>query len=81
MGLFPKLKLKKQPKISKKDKKELSEMVHGEMSQYVSREELTEYYNKIQKDENKRRIWNSLPPNKKVLFLKYLAGRNRNGKK
>ena len=80
MGLFPKLKLKKS-KIDKKEKKEIAEIVEKQMTQYVSHEELAKYYKQIEKDDNKKRIWNSLPANKKIRFLKYLAERNRSVKK
>jgi hypothetical protein len=60
---------------AKVDKKELDEAIAKELAPYITREELIGYLQKIQSDDKKKKLWESLSPRTKIKFLKYMAGK------
>ncbi len=57
------------------EKKEMMAAIEKELAPYIKREELKEYLNKIEEDERKKKIWESLTLHKKIRFLRYLSER------
>ena len=79
--LFPKLRLKKRQKQVKQiDEKNIKSLVHDELDGYIKKEDLQKYLADIQKDEHKRKIWNSLSSSKKLSLLRYLARKGQHEK-
>ena len=70
-------------KVAKLDKKELEVAIQQELAPYIKREELLEYLKKIEQDEKKKKLWDSLPVRKKIKLLRYLAEKKgvKDGKK
>lgn len=80
MGLFPRFKLKK--KVSRQDKNlTVREIVKDELSDYINKENLQGYIDKIKHDERKRRIWDGLSNQKKLKLLRYLENRKEKHEK
>lgn len=71
----------------KKDKvvgeKRLGEIIKGELSAYIKREELQGYLEDIERDKRKKELWDSLPAQKKMKVLRYALERKgeQHGKK
>ena len=71
MSLFPRIRIKK--KQSAKDSKlTVREIVKDELSEYINKENLQGYLDKIKRDERKRRIWDGLSNQKKLKLLRYM---------
>ena len=79
MGFFRRK--SKKPKVI--EKKDVEAAIQQELTPYIKREDLQEYLAKIKKDENKRKLWDSLSTRKKIRFLRYMADKKggEDGKK
>lgn len=79
--------LKVRPKKKRKalDEKQLKEIIERELGSrnYMSREDLRKYLDEIKKDEQKKRVWDSMPLRKKVRVLRYMIAKKgeKHGKK
>jgi len=62
-------------KAEKLRKKELEATIQQELAPYIKREELLEYLSKIEKDEKKKKLWDSLSVQKKIKLLRYVASK------
>jgi len=78
---FLKVRPRKKPKKISVDRTELEAIQQG-METSITREELREYLDKIEKDKEKKRIWDNLSARKKIKVLKYaLERKQKSGKK
>jgi len=80
MGLFK----RKRKNVSQPvDEKQLKEAFKRELGSYINRDDLKEYIDKINKDEEKKRLWDSLSSRKKIKLLRHLVGKKgeNDGKK
>ena len=73
MGLFPKLKFKKQAPENKK--LTVEEIVRRELQSYITQNDLQEYLKKIERDKEKKRIWDGLSNSKKIKLLRYVLNK------
>ncbi len=82
--MFFKLKPKqKRAKLDKAEIKKLEGSFDSRLQDYIKREELREYLAKIEKDERRKQVWNSLSTRKKLQLLRYVLSRKgeEHGKK
>lgn len=63
------VKRKKKDKVV--DEKRLGEIIKGELNDYIKREELQGYLERIERDKAKKKLWESLPAQKKLRLLRY----------
>jgi len=78
---FLKVRPKKKPKTIPVDRTELEAIQQG-METHITREELREYLDKIEKDKEKKKVWDNLSARKKIKVLKYaLERKQKSGKK
>ena len=75
-----KLRKKKKLDVSKLKDADLQAIFHKELEPYIKREELQEYLNKIHKDEEKQRKWDSLSTTKKLQLLRYILSKKGDSK-
>ncbi len=71
---------KKQPKV---DMTGIQSLVQKELEEYTKREDVQEHLKAIQRDERRRKLWNSLSPRKKIKLLRYVVAKKgeQDGKK
>lgn len=78
MSLFQDWKLQKR-KVKKPERsnKELQvrDMIHDELQNYIKREDLEKQLDKIERDKEKRKLWNSLSDRKKIKLLRFVEGK------
>jgi glucan phosphorylase len=81
MSLFADWKFKK-PTKSRRVKQQpqqnelrVKDMIHEELQSYIKRDDLEKQLEKIERDKEKRRLWNSLSARKKLRLLRYLEGK------
>lgn len=55
--------------------KEVQTIVQKELEPYATNEDVKEYLAKIESDEKKKKIWDSLTPLKKVKLLRYVIAK------
>ncbi len=55
--------------------KRLSELVRNELHGYIKKEELGKELENIENDKRKKKLWDSLPGQKKLRILRYVAGK------
>lgn len=60
-------------KADKVKKKEMEAIIQQELAPYMKREELLEYLRKIEQDEKRKKLWDSLSMRKKIKVLKYIV--------
>lgn len=65
--------LRRKKKESTAEIKRLREIMHEELSQYIKQENLREYLDKIEKDKDRKKAWDSLPMRKKNKVLRYVV--------
>ncbi len=66
------MKIRRKSKVRIVDEKGLLSVVRKELDGYVSREELKKILSDIQKDEERKKLWDALPTQKKVTLLRYV---------
>jgi len=76
------LRRKKKEKVGIEEK-DVTSILQRELAPYITREELKDYLSQIEKDERKRKLWQSLSLHNKIKVLRYVAGKKgvQNGKK
>jgi len=67
---IPKLKLSKKPQ--KLDSKQVNTIVEKSLEPYIKKEELEKYLKDIEKDERKKKIWNSMTKHQQMKLLRYV---------
>jgi len=76
---LPMLFLRVRPKRKHKalDEKQLEETIERELQSrnYMSREDLRGYLAEIERDEKKKRAWDSMPVRKKIKVLRYVMAK------
>jgi ribosomal protein S15P/S13E len=78
MWINPKFNLfKKKKKVANKsvNEKSIKELIDKELSVYITKEGLQNYLKEIERDKNRRRIWNGLSQQKKLKLLRYLKSK------
>lgn len=77
------LRLRRKKKKIKLDDKEMQVLVKKELEPYLKRDDLQGYLDKIQKDEEKKKIWDKLSSRKKLKLLRYVLAKKgvQHGKK
>jgi len=72
---------RRKAKAKSVDKKDLEALYQG-LETRITREELKEYLDKIEKDKDKKRVWAGLSTHKKIKVLRYAVERKKtNGRK
>ncbi|KKN22618.1 hypothetical protein LCGC14_0913270 [marine sediment metagenome] len=66
---------RREKKKRKLEDKHTIDVVQKELTGYLKSDELKEHIADIESDENKKKIWNSLTPLKKVKLLRYIAAK------
>jgi len=76
------LRRKKKEKVGIEEK-DVTSILQRELAPYITREELKDYLSQIEKDERKRKLWQSLSVHNKIKLLRYVARKKgvQNGKK
>jgi len=79
---FLKVRRKKKEKVGLEEK-DVANIIQKELAPYMTREELKEYLQKINEDEKKKKLWDSLSVRKRIKLLKYVAEKKgmQDGKK
>lgn len=74
---------KKETVVKAVDEKHLSEIMRGELGEYVKREDLRDYLEEIERDKRKKKLWESLPAQKKIQVMRYALAKKgeQHGKK
>ena len=65
------------------DEKRAKEIVQDKLSAYIKQEDLKKYLEDIEKDKEKKRLWDSLSTAKKIKLMKYVLAKKgvKHGKK
>lgn len=66
---------KRKTKVSRIDEKKLYEIVRNELHGYIKKEELQKELENIEGDKRKKKLWDSLPDQKKLRILRYVSGK------
>ena len=69
-------KFRKKPQLSEVQRKEMLDVMRSEAEKYVSKEFLKQYLEDIEKDERKKRLWNSLSQRTKLKVLRHHYAKN-----
>lgn len=72
MGLIPKLSFKKRKKASDP---QMETALQEALSPYLKKGELREYIRRIERDEEKKRLWDSMSTRTKIKLLRYVASK------
>lgn len=77
------MRLRRKKKQPKADMTGIQSLVQKELEEYTKREDVQEHLKTIQRDERRRKLWNSLSPRKKIKLLRYVVAKKgeRDGKK
>lgn len=62
-------------KSSVVSEKRLGELVRNELHGYIKKEELQKELENIENDKKKKKLWDSLPAQKKLRILRYVSGK------
>lgn len=73
---FWKFRPRRKAKVKSVDKKELEAIYQG-LETRITREDLQEYLDKIEKDKNRKRVWAGLSTHKKIKVLRYAVERKK----
>lgn len=65
------MRLRRKNKVKAVDEKRLGRIIAQELNGYVKREELQEYLSRIERDKNKKELWDSLPARKRIKLLRH----------
>lgn len=82
MSIFPKLRFKKkQNKIL--ERKDIDVLLESALAPFIKREELKEYLDKIERDKEKKKLWDTLSLRKKIEVVRYVMNKrsSENAKK
>ena len=73
----------KKKQFNKGQQKQLLEIIHQETSRYISKDDLKRHLEEIDRDEQRKKIWDSLSTRRKIQVLRHaLAKRGKaDGKK
>jgi len=66
-------KKKKVIKVVKVRENNIKDIVHGELNGYIKREDLQKYIDQIQRDKDKKRIWDGLSSRQRLKVLRRIA--------
>lgn len=75
MPLFPSFHFKKKPTKKEFNEQRVNEMLKESLSPFMTKEDVDKYLQKIERDKEKRRIWNSMTARQKMKLLLYLSSK------
>jgi hypothetical protein len=74
MSLLPGFRLKKK-QSSKAENDNIRSVVQDELTPYLKREDVQAYIKKIERDKNRKRIWDRLSDMQKLKLLRYVTNK------
>lgn len=71
----------KKKAAAKKRQKELIDVIHNETQDFLKREDLIKQLEEINRDKDRKRLWDSLSTRQKIKVLRYqIAKKGKEGK-